>query len=106
MATREDLIDQFKTQLDKWNQDLYDLEEKAKNAKEDVKGDINEKIESVKKQKADAQNKLETLKNSSSAAAGDIADGAKNAFSEFRKGLSNAWSHFDSGKSKQIENDD
>ena len=94
MTTRNEYVEQLKTNLDKWNTDLAKWEEKARAAKKDMTIDYEMKLEELRKHREEAAAKLKELQASSGEAWKELKAGTDTAWAAMREAFDKARTHF------------
>ncbi len=94
MTTRNEYIESLKTHLDQWNGEIAKWEAKARLAQTDLRIDYEMHLESLRKQRDEAREKLETLQKSAGDAWQDLAQGADEAWAKMREAFEKASTHF------------
>lgn len=72
---REEFIERMKSRLDKWNEEIANLEEKAKEASGEAREEYNRRIEEMKQKRDEVDNRL-----------GEIRSASADAWETFRQG--------------------
>jgi hypothetical protein len=88
----------MKTHLDQWNQEIAKLEAKARVAKTDLRIDYEMHLESLRKQRDEAREKLGVLQAAAGEAWQDLTQGADEAWSKMREAIEKASVHFHKDK--------
>lgn len=94
MLTRNEYVEQLKTNLDKWNADLAKWEEKARSKKNDLTIDYEMKLEDLRQKRADATAKLKEVQASSGEAWKELKAGTDAAWAVMREAFDKARTHF------------
>jgi chromosome segregation ATPase len=94
MTTRNEYVEQLKSNLDKWNTDLAKWEDKAKAARTDLRIDYEMQLETLRKHRDEAMTKLKELQATSGDAWKDLKAGADVAWAAMREAFDRASSHF------------
>jgi malate synthase len=94
MLTRNEYVEQLKTNLDKWNADLAKLEAKARVAKTDLQIEYEMQLETLKKHRETASAKLHEIQESSGEAWQELRAGADTAWVAMREAVEKAAAHF------------
>jgi hypothetical protein len=94
MINRNEYVENLKTHLDQWNSDITKWEAKAKLAKTDMRIDYEMQLESMRKQRDAAMEKLDAIQKTAGDAWQDLAQGADEAWAKMREAFEKASSHF------------
>lgn len=94
MINRNEYVESLKTHLDQWNSDIAKWEAKAKLAKTDMRIDYEMQLESMRKQRDAAMEKLDAIQKTAGDAWQDLAQGADEAWAKMREAFEKASSHF------------
>jgi hypothetical protein len=94
MINRNEYVENLKTHLDQWNSDITKWEAKAKLAKTDMRIDYEMQLESMRKQRDAAMEKLDSIQKTAGDAWQDLAQGADEAWLKMREAFEKASSHF------------
>jgi hypothetical protein len=94
MINRNEYVENLKTHLDQWNSDITKWEAKAKLAKTDMRIDYEMQLESMRKQRDAAMEKLDAIQKTAGDAWQDLAQGADEAWLKMREAFEKASSHF------------
>ena len=94
MTTRNEYVEQLKNNLDQWNADLAKWEAKAGVAKNDARIEYEMKLDTLRKQRDEAAEKLKELRASSEEAWKELKAGADVAWAAMREAFDKATSHF------------
>ncbi len=94
MTTRNEYVESLKTHLDQWNVEIAKWEAKARLAQTDLRIDYEMHLESLRKQRDEAREKLEALQKSAGDAWQDLAQGADEAWAKMREAFEKASTHF------------
>jgi uncharacterized protein YlxW (UPF0749 family) len=90
MDNKQTYLSRMAGQLQNWDQELQQLKVKAEHVKQEKKQDIKDSIAGLNAKRADLNNRIEILRNSSSSAWEDLKNGFDKSVSEFRKSLDTA----------------
>jgi predicted nucleic acid-binding Zn-ribbon protein len=94
MTTRNEYVESMKTHLDQWNKEIAQWEAKAKVAKVDMRIDYEMHLETLRKQRDLALEKLDALQKSSGDAWQELTQGAEEAWAKMREAIEKASTHF------------
>lgn len=94
MTNRNDYVEQLKNNLDKWNADIAQWEAKAKVTKTDVQIEYEMQLESLRKHRDEAMEKMKEIQASSGEAWKDMVSGADAAWASMREAFEKATAHF------------
>jgi hypothetical protein len=94
MTTRNEYIENMKTHLDQWNQQIAELEAKARVTKIDMRIEYEMQLEALRKQRDEAMEKLDALQKTAADAWLDLAQGADEAWAKMREAFEKASTHF------------
>lgn len=94
MTTRNEYVESLKTRLDELNADLSKWEAKARTAKTDMRIEYEMQLESLRKHREAAAEKLGELQASAGDAWKDLAAGADEAWAHMRDAFDKARTHF------------
>jgi archaellum component FlaC len=90
MSTREHYLNETKRKLDKWNKEIDNMEENAKNVGADMKEVHHKNIVTLKKNRDAAAKQIEELKNTTDSAWGDVKEGFEKAWDSISHSISTA----------------
>lgn len=94
MATRDAYVEKMKTQLDKWNTELRELESKADKIQADVKSQYEAQIQKLRQQWTEGQQKVKEIQEATGSAWEDFTAGVEKAWKAMSEGLEQARSRF------------
>jgi hypothetical protein len=94
MNSRNEYVEQLKTNLDHWNSDIAKWEAKAKVARTDMRIEYEMQLEALRKHREEATAKLKEIQASSGEAWKELAAGADSAWAAMREAFEKATSHF------------
>lgn len=94
MTTRNEYVESMKAHLDQWNKDIAEWEAKARITKTDLRIDYEMQLESLRKQRDEAMEKLDALQKSAGEAWQDLTQGADEAWAKMREAVEKATTHF------------
>lgn len=94
MTTRNEYVESMKTHLDQWNKQITQWEAKARVTKTDMRIEYEMQLESLRKQRDEAMEKLDTMQKTAGEAWQDIAQGADEAWAKMREAFEKASTHF------------
>ncbi|MDD5367345.1 MAG: hypothetical protein PHR30_18580 [Gallionellaceae bacterium] len=94
MTTRDEYVEQLKTNLDHWNGDLAKWEAKARTARDDARIEFEMKLDALRKQRDEAAEKLKEVRASSEEAWKELKAGADVAWAAMREAFDKAGTHF------------
>lgn len=94
MTNRNDYVEHMKQNLDKWNADITQWEAKAKVAKTDMQIEYEMQLESLRKHRDEAMEKMKEIQASSGEAWKDMVSGADAAWASMREAFEKATTHF------------
>ena len=94
MTTRNEYVESMKTHLDQWNKEIAEWEAKARVARTDLQIDYEMHLETLRKQRDEAMEKLDVLQKSAGEAWQELTQGADEAWAKMREALEKASSHF------------
>jgi hypothetical protein len=94
MINRNEYVENLKTHLDQWNGEIAKWEAKAKLAQTDMRIDYEMQLESMRKQRDAAMEKLDAIQKTAGDAWQDLAQGADEAWAKMREAFEKASSHF------------
>ena len=94
MTTRNEYVEQLKTNLDKWNHDLAKWEEKARGAKNDLTINYEMTLDDLRKKREEATARLKELQATSGEAWKELKAGADTAWTAMREAFDKARTHF------------
>ncbi|CCK75164.1 conserved hypothetical protein [Oleispira antarctica RB-8] len=90
MSERQKHVDTMKAKIDEWNNDINEIEKKAKNASSDLNEEYQSQIGALKKQRDEAFVKLEEIQNTTDSAWQDVKSGAEDAWDAISHAFSSA----------------
>lgn len=94
MTNRDAYVQKMKAKADEWNADLAKLEAKAKVASADAKIKYHDQIQTLRKQREEAQEKLRELQSASEGAWESLRDGMDAAWGNVGKAFKDAIDRF------------
>jgi uncharacterized coiled-coil DUF342 family protein len=94
MNTKEAYIDKLEAQLKEWSAKIDGLEAKADRAGADARIKLSKEIDKLKKNRTEAKNKINELKEASEDAWEELKEGAENIWKEYKSTLDNVLSIF------------
>jgi predicted nucleic acid-binding Zn-ribbon protein len=94
MTTRDAYIEKIKARIDAWNADIDKMQAKAKEAGAEARIRHEENIEEMKKQRAEAEQKLQEARNASEDAWKDMQGGFEKAWSSISDAFADAAKRF------------
>ncbi len=94
MTTRNEYVESMKAHLDQWNIEIAKWEAKARVTKTDMRIDYEMQLETLRKRRDEALEKLDTLQKSAGDAWQDLTQGADEAWAKMREALEKASTHF------------
>lgn len=90
MSERQKHVDTMKAKIDEWNNDIDEMEKKAKTASADLTEEYQNQIDALKKQRDEALAKLEEIQNTTDSAWQDVKSGAEDAWDTISHAFSSA----------------
>lgn len=94
MTERDEYLQKFKEQLDKWNADIDKLETKAHEAQVDAQAHYHEQLESLRAMRDDAQKRYNEMQGAAADAWDVMVQGTEKAWEVWFETLENARSKF------------
>lgn len=94
MTTRNEYVESMKAHLDQWNHEITQWEAKARLAKTDLRIDYEMQLESLRKHRDEAREKLDVLQQAAGEAWQDLTHGADEAWAKMREAIEKASVHF------------
>ena len=94
MTARKEYVERLKQNLDQWNANLAELEDKARVARTDLRIEYEMQLEALRKHGEEATAKLKELQASGEDAWKDLTVGADSAWTAMREAIDKATSHF------------
>ena len=91
---RDEFVESLKQQLDELNAEVDELEAKMKNAREDVRGEYEERLAQAIAEGDRARQKLEEVREAGEDAWEDMKDEAEHAWKALRNSVNYFKSHF------------
>jgi ElaB/YqjD/DUF883 family membrane-anchored ribosome-binding protein len=88
-TVKEAFEEKLEMQLDEWDKKLDSLMKVAKEAKADLRHDIEAQVEALRAKRAAAQDKLHELRQRGDSAWEDMKEGAEKTWDEMRKAIDN-----------------
>jgi len=92
---REQYIEKAKSKLDMLDAELRKLEARARDAKSDIKIEVNKEIDDIKASKKAADDKLRELRSASDEAWEDLKSGAESAWRSLSSSIESATQRFE-----------
>ena len=94
MGNREEYIDKLTARLKKWDADISKLEEKAENAKTDIKEKYIEKIDELRAKKESIQHKTRDFREANEEALGSVKESIENSLTNLTNAINDAFAKF------------
>ena len=94
MGNREEYIDKLATRLKKWDAEISKLEEKAKNAKTDVKAKYTEKADELRAKKESIQQKVKDFGEANEDALGSVKKSIEDSLTNLTKSINDTFKKF------------
>ncbi len=94
MGNREEYIDKLADQLKKWDAEIQKLEEKAKNAKTDVKAKYTEKIDELRAKKELIQQKVKDFGEANKEALGSVKKSIEDSLTNLTNAINDTFAKF------------
>lgn len=94
MGNREEYIDKLAARLKKWDAEIQKLEEKAENAKTDVKTKYTEKADELRAKKESIQQKVRDFRNTNEETFNSIKDGIEDSLTKLTKAINDTFKKF------------
>lgn len=94
MTTRNEYVENLKTRLDEWNADLAKWEAKARTARTDLRIEYEMQLETLRKLREEATEKLGEVQAAAGEAWKDLSSGADEAWGLMREAFDKARTHF------------
>ena len=94
MGNREEYIDKLATRLKKWDAEISKLEEKAKNAKTDVKAKYTEKADELRAKKESIQQKVKDFGEANEDALGSVKKSIEDSLTNLTKAINDTFKKF------------
>ncbi len=94
MGNREEYIDKLTARLKKWDADISKLEEKAKNAKTDIKAKYTEKADGLRAKKESIQQKVIDFREANEEALGSVKESIENSLTNLTNAINDTFAKF------------
>ena len=94
MGNREEYIDKLADQLKKWDAEIRKLEEKAENAKTDVKAKYTEKIDELRAKKESIQQKVKDFGEANKEALGSVKKSIEDSLTNLTNAINDTFKKF------------
>ena len=94
MGNREEYIDKLAVRLKKWDAKIRKLEEKAENAKTDVKAKYTEKADELRAKKESIQQKARDFRNTNEETFSSIKDGIEDSLTKLINAINDTFKKF------------
>ncbi len=94
MGNREEYIDKLADQLKKWDAEIQKLEEKAENAKTDVKAKYTEKIDELRAKKELIQQKVKDFGEANKEALGSVKKSIEDSLTNLTNAINDTFKMF------------
>jgi len=94
MVNREEYIDKLAARLKKWDAEIQKLEEKAKNAKTDVKAKYTEKADELRAKKESIQQKVKDFGKANEEALGSVKKSIEDSLTNLTNAINDAFKKF------------
>ena len=94
MGNREEYIDKLAARLKKWDTEISNLEEKAKNAKTDVKAKYTEKADELRTRKESIQQKARDFREANEEALGSVKKSIEDSLTNLTKAINDTFAKF------------
>ena len=95
MMNRDEYVQKLKTQLDQWNAEAKQWEQKAQQAQSHMKTEYEKQLANLNAQRDQALYRMKLLQNASQDAWVDMMKGADQAWKDMQDAFSKARSHFE-----------
>ena len=94
MGNREEYINKLADQLKKWDAEIQKLEEKAKNARTDLKAKYTEKADELRARKESIQQKARNFRNTNEETFNSIKDGIEDSLTRLTNAINDTFKKF------------
>ncbi|MBE9511562.1 MAG: hypothetical protein IMY71_11855 [Bacteroidetes bacterium] len=94
MGKREEYIDKLADQLKKWDAEISKLEEKAENAKTDVKAKYTKKADELRAKKESIQQKARDFRDTNEETFNSIKDGIEDSLTRLTNAINDTFKKF------------
>ena len=94
MGNREEYIDKLAARLKKWDAEIRKLEEKAENAKTDVKAKYTEKIDELRAKKESIQQKVKDFGEANKEALGSVKKSIEDSLTNLTNAINDTFKKF------------
>jgi hypothetical protein len=94
MTKRDEYVGKLKAQLDQWNAQVIQWEEKAREAQAHVRTDYEKQLEAFRRQRDEALEQMRRVQSATGDAWVDLVRGADEAWSRMREAFEKARTHF------------
>ncbi|BBL72552.1 hypothetical protein [Methylogaea oryzae] len=94
MSSKHAFVEQLKSRLDEWDDDLAQLEAQMHEAEEELKIAFEERLALLRQQRGEAAAKLEHLQQAADEAWEDLKEGAESAWVSIRAAIDKARQEF------------
>ena len=94
MGNREEYIDKLAARLKKWDAEIQKLEEKAENAKTDVKAKYTEKIDELRAKKESIQQKVKDFGEANEEALGSVKKSIEDSLTNLTNAINDTFKKF------------
>lgn len=94
MPSRDQYLEQFKSKLDEWNDEIDKLEKRAREAHSDAKSRYAKQLDELRETRDDAQKRFAEMQSASTEAWDAMAKGAEKAWQAWADAFDEARSKF------------
>ena len=94
MGNREEYIDKLTARLKKWDAEIRKLEEKAENAKTDVKAKYTEKADELRAKKESIQQKARDFREANEEALGSVKKSIEDSLTNLTNAINDTFKKF------------
>ncbi len=94
MSSRDEYLQKFKTQLDEWNNDIDELQARARQVQSDAQTQYHEQIKALQEMRDDALSRYNEMQNATVEAWDALAEGAEKTWQTWIDTFDNARSKF------------
>ncbi|MEX2240892.1 MAG: hypothetical protein WD775_09405 [Burkholderiales bacterium] len=95
MMNREEYVQKLKSQLDQWNAEAAQWEQKAKDAQAHMKAEYEKQLATINSRRDEALYQMKLVQNASHDAWQDMMRGADEAWKNMQQAFDKARSHFE-----------
>jgi hypothetical protein len=94
MSKRDEFVEKMKRQLDDWNAEIDNMDEKIAKVKTDLKAKYEKQVEEIRKKRAEGAKKLEELQSAGEEAWERVKDETEHSWAALKDAVNTFKSHY------------